>query len=170
MKLFAAGYAERYMSVEKNDLFRFSNPKWYNFILNNIQWIFLILFLICIGLAQSSLKSNTFRTVEVFAILYIFILILWMYLRRSFQSITINFAKREIGLKLYRKNDLTLFSFSEIDKIYLSNWLVFVINGKKKYLIGRASPDLIEKLNEIKKVEWSKFARITNDKQYKRPF
>ena len=152
-----------------NDIFKFSNTKPYNFIINNILWICLVLFLFCVYLAHSSPHTSTLRTIQIVSVFYIFILILWTYFRRSFQSISIDFAKREIRLKLYKKKDLKSYHFSEIDKIYLSNWLVIVINGKKKYFIGRASPDLIQKLNEIKKVEWSNFARNTYDKQYKRP-
>ncbi len=156
------------MVVEMDSSYKFSSPKSYNFILNNLLLICFILFLICVGIAYSSSKASTVRTIHVFAILYIVILIIWLYLRRSFQAITIDFVNRKIGLRFYRKKDYSSFEFSEIDRIYLSNWLVLVINGKKKYFIGWVSPELIEKLNNIKAVEWNAFAKITYDKQFKR--
>ena len=75
----------------------------------------------------------------------------------------------EIKIKFYKKPASVTLPFSAIERIYVSNWLILEIKGEKKYLIGKYPPDLLDNLNKIKNVEWSKFAKATYDKRYKRP-
>jgi hypothetical protein len=138
------------------EVYIFSQPKSYIFIVNNGGKISLglLIAMISIALIKSNNMDSIFRSLQIIIFLCLLIYVTGIFLKKFAYKIIVDFKSKNIKFFINRRKDFIEFSFDEIKNIRVNGYIIFTLNRKKILFSAAPSKDILSCLNRIKKIDW----------------
>ena len=138
-------------------VYTFSKPKSYVFIVNNLGKIALglVIPMIAIAFIKSHDVVPLFRSIHTILFLSLLIYLTESFLKKFAYKVTLDFRSRNIRFFMNRSKDFIEVSFDDVKNIRVNGYITFSFKNETVALYsGAPNEDILTCLHRIRRIDW----------------
>jgi hypothetical protein len=140
----------------RQELYIFSQPKFYLLLVNHGGKICLIILLVMmiVAIFQYRDYEHLSKAFHGIIILVVFAYITVRILGKFANKIIIDFESEKLDFHMNRSDDMISATFEKIKNIRVNGYIIFHIENRKIFYSGAPDSEILSCLSKVKKIDW----------------